>query len=190
MPPTLRRRDALTTFGAALGLSALAHPARSLDLGLGNAPSNEVRRVALKNLHAGDSFNDVYYENGRYLPDALAEAQKVLRDWRTGDEHFMDPKLFDALHGIQQKLETRAPYQIISGYRSPKTNAMLHAKSSGVASNSQHTRGKAVDVRMEGVQLRHLRAAALDLKAGGVGYYPRSNFVHVDVARVRQWSGA
>ena len=97
---------------------------------------------------------------------------------------------FDALHAIQDRLQTRAPFQVISGYRSPRTNAMLHARSKGVASNSQHTLGKAVDVRMEGVALRNLQRAALDVKAGGVGFYPVSDFVHVDVGRVRQWSGA
>ena len=182
MAPTLRRRDALKV-GAALGLTSIALPAWSQGLG-------EVRRASLKNLHTGDAFNEVYFENGRYLPDALADAQRVLRDWRNGEEHFMDPRLFDALHAIQGRLETRAPYQIISGYRSPKTNAMLHARSSGVASNSQHTYGKAVDVRVEGVDLRNLHKAALDVSAGGVGFYPVSNFVHVDVARVRQWTGA
>lgn len=183
LPTILRRRDALKA-GAALGLSALAAPAWSLTL------PTAARKISLLNLHTGDRFNDAYFDNGRYVPDALAHAQRVLRDWRTGDEHFMDPKLFDALHAIQGKLETAQPYQIISGYRSPKTNAMLHSRSSGVASNSQHTQGKASDVRVAGVDLKHLHAAALSVGAGGVGYYPVSNFVHVDVARVRQWTGS
>jgi uncharacterized protein YcbK (DUF882 family) len=182
VPPILRRRDALA-FGAALGLSSLAAPAFARSLG-------EVRRTALTNLHTGDRFDDVYFEGGRYIPDALAEAKRVLRDWRTGDEHFIDPGLFDALHAIQAKLETRTPFQVISGYRSPRTNAALHAKSKGVASNSQHTQGKAVDVRIERVDLKRLRQAALEVKAGGVGFYPVSNFVHVDVGRVRQWAGS
>src|SRR5262249_50781325 len=99
------------------------------------------------------------------------------------------PKLFDALHAIQGRLETAQPYQIICGYRSPKTNAMLHEKSNQVASGSQHLLGKAVDVRIGGVELANLRKAALSVGAGGVGFYPTSNFVHVDTARVRQWSG-
>ena len=149
-----------------------------------------VRRAALHNLHTGDRFNEVFYSNGRYMPDALAEAMRVLRDWRNGEEHPMDPRLFDALHDISERLDSDRPYQVISGYRSPRTNAMLHARSSGVAEHSQHMVGKAIDVRMEGVSLRDLRNAALDVGAGGVGYYPVSNFVHVDVARVRQWTGA
>lgn len=184
MSASFRRRE-LLRLGSGLGLAAMAAPARALGLG-----DHGPRRAALKNLHTGDAFDDVYFENGRYLPDALAEACKVLRDWRTGDQTFMDPALFDALHAIRGRLETRTPFQIISGYRSPRTNAMLHAKSRGVASNSQHTQGKAVDVRLEGIALRNLQRAALDVKAGGVGFYPVSNFVHVDVGRVRQWSGA
>jgi uncharacterized protein YcbK (DUF882 family) len=149
-----------------------------------------IRRAALYNLHTGDKFNEVFFANGAYVPDALAEGMRVLRDWRNGEEHPMDPRLFDALHAINGRLETNRPFQVISGYRSPRTNAMLHARSSGVAERSQHVVGKACDVRIEGVELRRLRAAALDVSAGGVGYYPVSNFVHVDVARVRQWTGA
>jgi uncharacterized protein YcbK (DUF882 family) len=148
-----------------------------------------VKRAMLHNLHTGDSFNEVYWANGQYVPGALAEAMRVMRDWRDGREHPMDPRLFDALHAINTRLETSQPFQLISGYRSPHTNAMLHARSSGVAEKSQHTLGKASDVRVQGVDLRHLRKAALDVGAGGVGYYPVSNFVHVDVARVRQWVG-
>jgi uncharacterized protein YcbK (DUF882 family) len=149
-----------------------------------------VKRASLYNLHTGDSFNEVFYADGQYMPDALAEAMRVLRDWRNGEEHPMDPRLFDTLHEINARLDTTSPFQVISGYRSPATNAMLHARSSGVAEHSQHVLGKACDVRVEGVTLRHLRNAALDVGAGGVGYYPVSNFVHVDVARVRQWTGA
>lgn len=150
----------------------------------------QIRRVALHNLHTGDRLAAVYWEDGRYVPDALAEAQRVLRDWRNGEEHFMDPKLFDVMHGISAELETDAPFQIISGYRSPGTNAMLHDRSDGVATHSQHMEGKASDVRIQGVELANLHKAARSLRAGGVGYYPVSNFVHIDVARVRSWQGA
>jgi uncharacterized protein YcbK (DUF882 family) len=149
----------------------------------------DVRRVTLHNLHTGDRFDEVYWDKGRYVPDALAAAQHALRDWRNGEEHFMDPKLFDVLHGIAQKLETRQPFQIISGYRSPTSNAAMHARSPGVAEHSQHMEGKASDIRIEGVELSNLHKAALSLRAGGVGLYPVSDFVHVDVARVRTWQG-
>jgi len=170
---------------AAAGATLLAAPAwsRSLDVW-------EPRRAVLHNLHTGDAFNEVYYANGSYLPDALAAANRVMRDWRTGDEHFIDPGLFDALHAIQSKLETPRPFQIISGYRSPRTNAMLAGRSKGVATNSQHTLGKAIDVRLQGVELSRLRDAALAVGAGGVGFYPVSDFVHVDTGRVRQWRGS
>jgi uncharacterized protein YcbK (DUF882 family) len=183
LPNLVRRRD-LLRLGAAAGLTSIAVPAWAQSLDVWGP-----RRAILDNLHTGETFNEVYYANGSYLPDALAEATRVMRDWRTGDEHFIDPGLFDALHAIRSRLETAAPFQIISGYRSPKTNAMLHSRSDGVAQNSQHVLGKAIDVRIQGVQLSHLRNAALDVSAGGVGYYPVSNFVHVDTGRVRQWRG-
>jgi uncharacterized protein YcbK (DUF882 family) len=148
------------------------------------------RKVSLHNLHTGDSFAEAYYENGVYVPSALAEAQRVLRDWRNGEEHLMDPRLFDLMHDISGDLETGQAFQIISGYRSPKTNAAMHERSSGVASNSQHMYGKAVDVRIQGVELARLHRAALAQKAGGVGLYPVSNWVHIDTARVRTWTGA
>ena len=180
----VRRRDVLR-FGAGLGLAAMAAPAWATQLDIW-----EPRRAILDNLHTGEKFDAVYYANGSYLPDALAEATRVMRDWRTGDEHFIDPTLFDALTAIRNRIETNAPYQVISGYRSPRTNAMLRGKRHGVAENSQHLLGKAIDVNLPGVELAHLRNAALDVSAGGVGYYPASNFVHVDTGRVRQWRGS
>jgi uncharacterized protein YcbK (DUF882 family) len=186
MQTNLARRGVL--LGAGVALASVAAPAigRAQEL----TASGAVRRAALHNLHTGDSFNEVFYANGTYVPDALAEGMRVLRDWRNGEEHAIDPRLFDALHAINTRLGSNRPFQVISGYRSPRTNAMLHARSNGVAEHSQHMLGKAIDIRVEGVELRNLRAAALDVSAGGVGYYPVSNFVHVDVARVRQWTGA
>jgi uncharacterized protein YcbK (DUF882 family) len=182
MQTNLGRRGLL--WGAGAAMASLAAPAISRAQGLPG-----VRRAVLHNLHTGDTFNEVFYANGRYMPDALAEAMRVLRDWRNGEEHPMDPRLFDSLHEINVRLDTDNPFQVVSGYRSPRTNAMLHSRSSGVAEHSQHMLGKACDVRVEGVALGNLRKAALDVSAGGVGYYPVSNFVHVDVARVRQWTG-
>ena len=185
MPNLVRRRD-LLRFGAATGLAAITTPAWAQSIDDILAP----RRAVLNNTHTGEAFNEVYYADGAYIPDALAEATRVMRDWRTGDEHFIDPTLFDALHGIRRRLRTAAPFLIISGYRSPKTNAMLRERDHAVAEHSQHTLGKAIDIHVEGVELGKLRDAALDLGAGGVGYYPVSNFVHVDTGRVRQWRGA
>jgi uncharacterized protein YcbK (DUF882 family) len=182
MHTKLGRRGLLV--GACAAMASLSAPAIVRAQGLPG-----VRRAMLHNLHTGDTFNEVFYANGRYMPDALAEAMRVLRDWRNGEEHPMDPRLFDTLHEISTRLDTSSAFQVISGYRSPSTNAMLHSRSSGVAEHSQHMLGKACDIRIEGVALRNLRNAALDVSAGGVGYYPVSNFVHVDVARVRQWTG-
>ena len=152
-------------------------------------PLGEFRRASIHNLHTGEALDAVYWEKGAYVPDALAEAMRVMRDWRNGQEHAMDPRLLDVLHGLQAKLDTDKPFQLISGYRSPETNARMHAESSQVASHSQHMLGKASDIRVEGVELADLHGAAQSLQAGGVGFYPVSNFVHVDVGPVRQWSG-
>ena len=147
------------------------------------------REAFLHNTHTGESLKAVYWEKGRYVPDALSSLMKVLRDWRNGEEHMMDPRVFDLLHTVQGKVESKQPIQIISGYRSAATNSAMHEKSSQVASNSYHTKGMATDIRIPGVDLRNLHKAALSLKAGGVGFYPVSNFVHVDVGPVRQWAG-
>jgi uncharacterized protein YcbK (DUF882 family) len=149
----------------------------------------EPRSVSFHNLHTGESLDAVYWDQGRYVPDALSAVNRVLRDFRTGDEHVMDPGLLDLLHTVHGKVEAKTPFQVISGYRSPKTNAMLHSHSDGVARSSLHMQGLAIDVRVEGVSLDHLHKAALDLGRGGVGYYPSSDFVHMDVGRVRRWTG-
>jgi uncharacterized protein YcbK (DUF882 family) len=145
------------------------------------------RELTFRNLHTGESLTAAYWEAGAYVPDALAAVNKVLRDHRTGEVHAIDPQLLDLLSSLAGKLETRAQFQVISGYRSPASNAKLHDRSSGVATKSLHMQGKAIDIRIGGVQLAHLRGAALGLKRGGVGYYPASDFVHVDTGRVRQW---
>ena len=111
----------------------------------------------------------------------------VLRDFRTGDEHEMNPELFDLWHTLSLVTDSRSPFQIISGYRSPRTNEMLHDTTPGVANNSYHMKGMASDVRLEDVELSHLHKAALAIGRGGVGYYPESDFVHVDVGPVRHW---
>lgn len=150
----------------------------------------DTKQLFLHNLHTGDTVKTVYWADGQYVDGALAEARHALRDWRNGAQHDMDPGVFDIFHELSARLETDRPFQIISGYRSPATNAAMHERSAGVAKNSLHTQGMATDIRVEGVDLRHLQRAALDLGRGGVGFYPVSNFVHVDTGRVRRWSGA
>jgi uncharacterized protein YcbK (DUF882 family) len=145
------------------------------------------RRVAIHNLHTDERVDALYFDDGRYVPDALAAVNHVMRDFRTGDVHFMDPQLLDLMHALSRKVESAQPFQIISGYRSPKTNAILHERSAGVAVNSFHMKGMATDIRLPDVSLAHLHKAALAMQGGGVGYYPESDFVHVDVGPVRMW---
>ena len=154
------------------------------------AVSHEPRWLKLHNIHTQEKLEAVYFEKGEYVPDAVQALDKVLRDYRTGDVYSMHPELFDTLSTLAQKTGTKSHFQVISGYRSPKTNAMLHERSGQVAKRSLHMDGKAMDVYLEDVALDRLRAAALDLGRGGVGYYPVSNFVHVDVGPVRRWVGS
>ena len=169
-------------------MSTLA-PKAFADAAFAAAAIQAPRSVSLHNLHTGESLEALYFDQGRYVPDALEAVNKVLRDFRTGDVHTMDPRLLDLLTAVHGKVDASRPFQVISGYRSPKTNAMLHERSSGVATQSLHMQGMAIDVRVEGVQLTHLHQAALDLGRGGVGFYPSSDFVHMDVGRVRRWNG-
>ena len=120
-----------------------------------------------------------------YRAAALGQVNSFLRDFRTREVHDIDPKLLDLLHRLAGELDAAEPYHVISGYRSPRTNSALRSKSGGVAKYSLH--GKAIDIRIPGVPLARVREAALDLKLGGVGYYPGSDFVHVDTGRVRAW---
>lgn len=171
-------------FGLAAGAaaSAIAAPA----LALSTSPA---RNLSLVNLHTGEQISAAFFENGAYLPDALGALNHVLRDFRTGETHAMATGLLDLVSDLSTLLQVRTPVQVISGYRSPATNAALHARSSGVATRSLHMEGMAMDIRMEGVPLTRLRDAALSLGRGGVGFYPDpdNNFVHVDVGRVRRW---
>ena len=175
--------------GLAAAHGRVKSPALDLGRNLFSSLGTTAREAFLHNTHTGESLKAVYWEKGKYVPDALASLMKVLRDWRNGEEHMMDPRVFDLLHTVHTKVESSQPIQIISGYRSPETNKAMHEKSSQVASNSFHTKGMATDIRIPGVDLTHLHKAALSLKAGGVGFYPVSNFVHVDVGPVRQWAG-
>jgi uncharacterized protein YcbK (DUF882 family) len=145
------------------------------------------RVLKFAHLHTAERLEVAYMDRGRYLPAALSQVNHLLRDFRTGDEHVIDPALLDLLHALHGATGSQRPFEIISGYRSPQTNAMLRSHSGGVASSSLHMRGQAVDIRLADVPLSSLRNAALDLGRGGVGYYPSSNFVHVDTGRVRRW---
>lgn len=174
--------------GGALGLTA----ATLMGGGKAFAALPE-RRIAFHNVHTNERFDARYYTAGvGYDQQGLAEINHALRDWRTNEQTRMDPELMDLLVAIRTKLELdpKKAFDLISGYRSPATNAGLRAKGgahTGVASKSQHMLGKATDIYMPGVQLATLRQAAVSMQRGGVGFYPRDNFVHVDTARVRTW---
>jgi uncharacterized protein YcbK (DUF882 family) len=146
------------------------------------------RAVHLKNIHTEETLEAVYFDQGQYVPDALDAVNKVLRDFRTGDVYPIAPRLLDLVSEVRGRLGSTAPVQVISGYRSPKTNAMLREESAGVAQHSFHMEGMAIDIVLEDVELDRLHQAALSLGRGGVGYYP-ARFVHLDVGPVRQWQG-
>lgn len=147
----------------------------------------QARHLGFVNTHTGDTFSDAYWENGDYVPDAMTAINHVMRDHRSGEVHAIDPRLLDQLHTLNGLVEASAPFQIISGYRSPATNATLQARSGGVATRSLHMDGRAIDIRVSGVDLTRLRDAALGMNAGGVGYYQASDFIHIDTGRVRRW---
>jgi uncharacterized protein YcbK (DUF882 family) len=181
---TLTRRH-LLKMGAmsAAWLSIPAAPALAA-MAVRTAPR---RSLSLYCLHTGESLSTVYWENGSYLPDRLREISRVLRDFRTGDIRPIEPGLLDLLNVLAVRLDSREPFHVISGYRSPVTNAMLASHSEGVSPRSLHMQGKAIDIRVPGRDLSVLHRAAIAMRGGGVGYYPRSDFVHVDIGRVRYW---
>jgi uncharacterized protein YcbK (DUF882 family) len=149
----------------------------------------QVRRIALTNLHTGEQVETDYFSNGDYVPESLEQIEKVLRDFRNGERHAMDPKLMDYLVEVAAKVGSKPVFSVISGYRSPETNERLREKSTGVSQHSLHMQGRAIDVRINGVDCAALAASALELKRGGVGYYRASNFVHLDTGAFRTWRG-
>ncbi len=174
-----RRR--ILELGCALTLACLPVPA------LARVRADEPRSLGFKHRHTGEELSVVYWAGGRYLPDALAEIDHLLRDFRTGEVMPIDRGLLDLLHLLRRDLDSSAPFHVISGYRSPATNKMLAKKGGGVARKSLHMRGRAIDVDLPGRDIAALHRAAKSLKLGGVGYYPKPGFVHLDVGRVRYW---
>jgi len=177
--PVSRRRFC-TLAGTVVAAPFLALPRRSL---AGTVP----RTLALDHTHTGEVVALTYAHGDSYVPEALQALNHFLRDFRTGQAHPIEPRLFDQLHLLATITGGSKPFQVISGYRSPETNRGLRAHSTGVASHSLHLEGQAIDIRLPGVPLATLRDAAFTLKAGGVGYYAASDFVHVDTGRVRRW---
>jgi len=152
-----------------------------------DASASGDRQLSFLHTHTNQRITVTYYCDGAYVPEALEELNRFLFDFRTGDVVDMDPELFDILHSLQKTTGSTGTFEVISAYRSPETNEMLRRRGSGVAQHSQHLLGKAIDVRLTDVDTRILRDVALSMESGGVGYYPRSNFIHVDTGRVRRW---
>jgi uncharacterized protein YcbK (DUF882 family) len=180
--PAYGRRQILklgTGLAATGGLALIgASPAQS---------ATRERALSFYHLHTGEKLNLTYWENGNHIPEALVEINHILRDFRTAEVQPIDVRLLDLLHRVRQSLGTEEPYHIISGYRSPTTNAKLAKNSRNVARRSLHLSGKAIDVRIPSRPLRKVHKAAAAQKLGGVGFYPKSNFVHLDTGRVRYW---
>ncbi len=176
------RRKLLALCGAALGAAAiLPTPA------LATLSTPRPRILTLNNLHTGELIKAEFFDGRGYIQDELAKLNHFFRDFRANKITSIDPSLFDQLYRLQGLLGSNRPVQLISGYRAIDTNNELRAHSRGVAKNSYHTKGRAMDFHIEGVSLSNIRKAALSMRAGGVGYYPRSNFVHIDTGPVRHW---
>jgi len=176
---------------ASMGSLAMLHSSNSSATTLLVPPSSVTlppeRTLSFVSLHTGESLKATYWSEGEYQIEELMAINHVLRDHRTGDVYPIDKNLLNLLDKLQKKVHGNKPFQVISGYRSPKTNAYLNKKSSGVAKKSLHMQGKAIDIRLPGCQLSDLRKAAIECQTGGVGYYSKSDFIHVDTGRVRRW---
>ena len=174
-----RRNFLLAGTGIAASLLLLPLPLQ--------AKNQDERKLSFYNTHTGENTAAVYWAEGDYLVEGKQEIDEILRDHRTDEIYPIDTDLLDLLYLLQAQVQSNRAFEIISGYRSPATNAALRKKSSGVAKRSYHMQGKAIDVRLPGCELEKLHQAALALRAGGVGYYPGSAFIHVDVGPYRSW---
>lgn len=184
LPNRSRRR-----FAALAGIattSTLVPAAPILAASVANHPELS---VSLHNLHTDERLSTVFWQEGHYNPESLMEINWLLRDHRTGEVKFIDPRLLSILYLTNLKIDNSKAIHVISGYRSPKTNQMLARRSSGVAKNSYHMRGRAIDLRIPGIQSSKIREVGVNLGVGGVGYYPTSDFVHLDTGPNRQWQG-
>jgi len=181
----MNRRHFCKTANLAIcgGLMALAKPASALVV----FPPTPSRILSLYNVRTGEHVRQAFWSDGQYLPDGLSRINHLLRDVRTNEVKTIDPDLLNLLCEVADHLGVAPEFQVISGYRSPGTNAMLAKKSRAVAKKSFHMQGKAIDIRMQGISLKDLRTAALNLRQGGVGYYPGPGFIHVDVGPTRTW---
>lgn len=185
--PLSRRQFMQLGSGVVAGTAlALSQPVNALEL-ITTVPE---KKISLYNIHTQEKITTTFWADGQYIEDGIRAINRLLRDHRSGDLAQIDMRLIDLLVRIQQKTENNKTFEVISGYRSPKTNSKIrHAYGKGVATHSLHMEGQAIDIRLPGTSLEYVKKAALHLRSGGVGFYPRDNFVHVDVGRVRFWQG-
>ncbi len=187
--PTVSRRKFLG-FGAlaagSLAASSIIHPASAAIFGR-SEQFDGARKITFRNSHTGEIFSGVYRVGDKYLPDAFDRINIVLRDFRSNELFPIDPRVVDIIYTVHGLTGSTEPYEVLSGYRCPKTNAGLRKASEGVAKNSLHMTGQAIDLRMPGYATKQIQKLAISLKAGGVGYYPKSDFVHMDTGDVRSW---
>ena len=174
-----RRRFLVGSLGAAAALSSAGRKAA--------AATQPAHRLSFYHIHTAEKLTVTYREHGELVPEALTEINRYLRDFRTEQVHDIDVALLDTLHTLFTTFDARGNFEVISGYRSPHTNAVLRHVTSGVAENSLHIQGRAIDVRLTSAKTAALRDAALAMHCGGVGYYAESNFVHVDTGKPRSW---
>ncbi len=179
----ISRRGLLGAFAATLVTAAPTYASAAGFL----RGAGDVRRLRMYSARTGETLNMIYWIEGEYIPDALKEISYFMRDWRTNDVRNIDARTIDIMTAAHNLMDVSEPYMLISGYRSPKTNAMLRSRSSGVAKNSRHLKGEAADLRLNSRSVNQMARAAASCNAGGVGRYSGSNFVHMDCGPVRSW---
>ncbi|MEM6386625.1 MAG: DUF882 domain-containing protein [Pseudomonadota bacterium] len=179
----MTRRGVLKAF-AATTITAAPTFANAFGLLRG---AGDIRRLKMHSGRTGERIDTIYWIEGDYIPEAMAEVNRFMRDWRNNNVIQFDQRTIDILAASHRMLDTDASYMLLSGYRSPQTNAMLRSRSRGVARNSLHMKGQATDIRLEGRTVGQISRAAMSCAAGGVGRYSRSNFVHIDCGDVRSW---
>ncbi len=185
MTPAMTRRGLFGIFAATAVVAAPTYSnAFSLLRGAG-----DIRRIRMYSGRTGESIDTIYWVEGEYIPEVFAEISHFMRDWRSGDVKSVDPRNVDIMAASHRLMDVTEPYMLLSGYRSPRTNAMLRSQSAGVARNSLHMKGQAADLRLKSRSVGQMARAAEACGAGGVGRYSRSNFVHMDCGPVRSWGG-
>ena len=181
----LSRRGLLGAFAAT---ALIAAPTYSNAFGILKG-AGDIRRIKMYSGRTGETINSIYWIEGEYIPEVLKEINYFMRDWRSDEKTKIDPRNVDIMAAAHRLMDVNEPYMMLSGYRSPSTNAMLRSRSRGVAKNSLHMTGKAADLRLESRSVGQMAKAAVACASGGVGRYSRSNFVHMDCGPVRSWGG-